>query len=137
MCVFFPKMKIASSVEGVFLVGPSGGKLRPWCGHCHKFLKSETAPHDCTPIDFAKVRGASKKSSEGRKRIRLTPKNKAILNKVFKAAALGEDLSKKMSKIHSLCQAKKPNIKAIKKAVTKAESKSVEKRANHLVKKFL
>lgn len=130
-------MKTPSSVAGIFLVGPAGGKLRPWCGHCHKFLKSETAPHDCTPIDFSKVRASAKKSTGGKRRIRLTPKNKATLEKVFKAAALGEDLAKKMSKVYSLCQAKKPNVKAIKRVLSKGDSKGVEKRSNRLVKKFL
>ena len=130
-------MKTPSSVEGVYLVGPAGGKLRPWCGHCHKFLKSETAPHDCTPVDLSKARGASKSSAGGKKRIRLTPKNREYLDKVFKAAAIGEGLSKKLAKVLSMCQAKRPNIKAIKKALMSLEAKSVEKRAAHLVKKFL
>lgn len=131
-------MKTPSSVEGIFLVGPAGGKLRPWCGHCHKFLKSETAPHDCTPVDFSKVRSSRKTSGAGKRRIRLTDKTRSILSKIFKAAAIGECLVKKVAKLQSLSKAKKPSIKTIKKVLSKIEGDhSAEKRAARLIKKFL
>lgn len=128
-------MKVPSSVPGIFLVGSSEGKMRPWCGHCHKFLKSETAAHDCTPVNFSQVRRAP---GGAKKRIRLTQKNRAMLEKIFQAAALGECLLKKTAKLQNLAKAKKPNMKAIKRNLAKMEGDaSAAKRAARLVKKFL
>lgn len=87
----FTMVKQASSTEGVFLVGPAGGPLRPWCGKCHKFLKSETAEHDCTPIDLRQVRRSKAASGGGKKRTpKLTPRKQEILKKVLDYAAVGK-----------------------------------------------
>lgn len=134
-------MKTPSSTPGVFLVGPSGGKLRPWCAHCHKFLKSETAAHDCTPVDFRAARAAgAAKASQGRRRIRLTEKNRALLSKVFEGAALGEYLLKVLSKVQKLSKQKTVSGKKIGKvlkAVKDGVPASAMKRGNSLKKRFL
>ena len=92
-------VKKESGTPGVYLVGPVG-KERPWCGKCHKFLKSETAVHDCTP---AHLSGGSHKgaSGGGRKRIRLTPKTRGALEKVFRSAAKEMTLGPKLAKLAS------------------------------------
>lgn len=134
-------MKTPSSTPGVFLVGPSGGKLRPWCAHCHKFLKSETAAHDCTPVDFRAARAAgAAKASQGRRRIRLTEKNRALLSKVFEGAALGEYLLKVLSKVQKLSKQKTVSGKKIGKALKGVKDgvpASAMKRGNSLKKRFL
>ena len=131
-------MKTPSSTPGIFLVGPSGGKLRPWCSHCHKFLKSETAPHDCTPVDFKAAR--AKSSGKGRRRIRLTEKNRALLSKVFEGAALGEHLLKVLAKVQKMSKQKTVSGKKIGKvlkAVKDGAPSSAIKRGNSLKKRFL
>lgn len=90
-------VKRESGTPGVYLVGPAG-KERPWCGKCHKFLKSETAAHDCTPAHLSG--GARTRSSPGsRRRIRLTPKTRAALEQVFRSAAKECVLKPKLKKI--------------------------------------
>ena len=134
----FLMVKQQSSVAGVYLVGPAGGKLRPWCGHCHKFLKSETAPHDCTPINLSSVRKT--KLKVGRRRIRLTDKNRVMLGKVFEAAALGEDVLKVLHKIKEYSKKKKINGKrlaTLASSLDKGLSKKGAKRASSLKKRFL
>lgn len=131
-------VKQQSSVSGVFLVGPAGGKLRPWCAHCHKFLKSETAPHDCTPINLSSVRKT--KSVGGRRRIRLTEKNRTLLSKVFDAAALGEDVLKLLHKIKKYSKNKKitgKRLSTLASSLDKGLSKKGSKRAASLKKRFL
>ena len=90
-------VKVASSTEGVFLVGPSNDKLRPWCGKCHKFLKSETAAHDCTPVDLRAVRqkGTSKKS----RRFRMTKTKQKVIMAMIKDAAYEHNAHKGLRKL--------------------------------------
>lgn len=130
-------VKQESSTPGVYLVGPSGGKLRPWCSHCHKFLKSETASHDCTPVNLSAHRGSS--SGKSRKRIRLTESNKALLNKVFEAAAYGEDALRVLKKLNKYSKRKSISGKRLANALKSANtlSKRGSKRAAHLKKRFL
>lgn len=131
-------VKQASSTPGVFLVGPSGGKLRPWCSHCHKFLKSETATHDCTPISLSAHRSSGPKGAK--RRIRLTDKTRATLKKVFQAAALGEEALKAISKIKAYSKHKTVSGKRLAKlasALDKGMSKAGAKRASRLEKRFL
>lgn len=130
-------VKIASSVPGVFLVGSAGGKMRPWCGSCHKFLKSETAPHDCTPMTVH--RGSRKSSFGGRRRIRLTPKTKAALTEIFRLAAREQVFKGNLS---SLAHAKSDKellkkAKHFQKKASAANSALVEKKVQKLVKRFL
>ena len=129
-------VKQESSTPGVYLVGPSGGKMRPWCGKCHKFLKSETAPHDCTP---SLVKGSHRPSSSGgkRRRIRLTDKTRALLSKVFEAAALGEGCLRIMDKLRKYSKNKQVSGSKIAKLVTSPATKSSIKRAASLKKRFL
>ena len=132
-------VKQESSVAGIYLVGPSGGKLRPWCGHCHKFLKSETAPHDCTPVNLSAAR-RSGGSSKGRRRIRLTEKTKNTLSRVFEAAAAGEEALKILSKIKKYSKQKKVSGKRLAKLAASMDrglSKRGIKRASSLKKRFL
>lgn len=131
-------VKQESSVAGVYLVGPSGGKLRPWCGKCHKFLKSENAAHDCTPVSLKGVRRPV--TGGKRKRIRLTDKNRALLSRVFDAAALGEDTLKLLSKIKAYSKKKKVSgarLAKLASSMDKGLSKKGSKRAASLKKKFL
>lgn len=130
-------VKQESSVAGIYLVGPSGGKLRPWCGHCHKFLKSETAPHDCTPVSRS---GIKRSSGKAKRRIRLTDKNRSILERVFDAAALGEDALKVINKIKQYSKQKKVSGKRLAKlaaAMDRGLSSKGSKRASRLKKRFL
>ena len=133
-------VKQESSVPGVYLVGPSGGKLRPWCGKCHKFLKSESAAHDCTPVNLKGVRRASSSAGGKKRRIRLTDKNRALLSKVFDAAALGEDTLKLFSNIKAYSKKKKVSgarLAKLASAMDKGLTKKGSKRAASLKKKFL
>ncbi len=132
-------MKTPSSTPGVFLVGPAGGKMRPWCAHCHKFLKSETAAHDCTPVNLSAARKSGSSSHGARKRIRLTPKTKATLNKVFEAAALAEDAMRVLNKLSKYGKKKSISGAKIAKIVKGASelSKRGNKRASSLKKRFL
>lgn len=131
-------VKQASSVEGVFLVGPAGGVLRPWCGKCHKFLKSENAAHDCTPVNLAAVR-RSGGAGKTKRRIRLTPKNKETLSKVFDAAALGEDAVRLIGKLAQYSKKKSVSGKKIAQLIKGMNglSKRGAKRSAHLKKRFL
>lgn len=132
---FIAMVKKESGTPGVFLVGPAG-KERPWCGKCHKFLKSETAAHDCSPPHLS---GSHKSSSgAGRKRIRLTPKTRDALEKVFKSAAKECVLSSKLKKL-----AMAGTDKAIMAAARALKRKMKDPKApagkkyNKLVKRFL
>lgn len=129
-------VKQESSTPGVYLVGPAGGNLRPWCGKCHKFLKSENAPHDCTPVNLSSHRG--KKTSNGkRKRIRLTDKTRAKLAKVFQAAVFGDAALRAFRKLKSIPTNKTVTGKRISKTLDKVMKKSDDKRLNRLIRKFL
>lgn len=132
-------MKTPSSTPGVFLVGSAGGKMIPWCGKCHKFLKSETAPHDCTPVDLRAARKKGQGSSKGRRHIRLTPKNKDVLNKVFEAAALAEDAMKAFNKLSKYAKRKTVSGAKIGRLIKDGTglSKRGTKRASSLKKRFL
>ncbi len=103
-------VKIASSVPGVYLVGPSEGKVRPWCGKCHKFLKSETADHDCTPVNLSAYRGKSSKP----RRFRMTKKKQAIILDLVKHAALEKGTHKCILSLSS-AKSDKALLKAAKK----------------------
>ena len=95
-------VKVASSTAGVFLVGPEGGKLRPWCGKCHKFLKSETAAHDCTPVDLKAVRAKQKAAgtaTKHRNSIKMTAKRQALLKKLVGYAASMKVLEKQQNRL--------------------------------------
>lgn len=130
-------VKQESSTPGVYLVGPSGGKLRPWCGHCHKFLKSENAAHDCTPVSPGR-RSSGPKGS--RRRIRLTDKNRALLKKVFNAAAIGEELLKTLSKLKKYTKRKSitgKRLSQLTSGMDRGLSKTGAKRVARLEKHFL
>ena len=104
-------VKIASSTECVYLVGPAEGKLRPWCGHCHKFLKSETAPHDCTPVNLQAARKSS--HSSGKKRNpKLTPKKIKILAQYLDFASIGKVMAPQMKRLQS-AKTKKAKVRAV------------------------
>lgn len=132
-------MKTPSSTPGIFLVGPAGGKMRPWCSHCHKFLKSETAAHDCTPVNLAAHRGSSGGAGKVRRRIRLTPKTKATLAKVFEAAALAEDAMRALNKLSKYAKKKSVSGSKLARLVKSGSglSKRGNKRASSLKKRFL
>lgn len=132
-------VKQESSTPGVYLVGPSGGKMRPWCGHCHKFLKSETAPHDCNPVNLSSARSAKGASKGAKRRIRLTDKNKALLSKVFEAAAFGEDAVRVMKKLSAYSKRKNVSGKRLARLIKDSGSlsKTGTKRAASLKKRFL
>lgn len=103
-------VKQESSVPGVYLVGPSGGKLRPWCGHCHKFLKSEDAAHDCTPVNLqAARRNASSGSGKRRRNPRLTPRKIQVLEYLAGDAAINRAMERYAKKIVA---AKTPKARA-------------------------
>lgn len=127
-------VKIESSVPGVYLVGPAG-KERPWCGKCHKFLKSETAAHDCTP---AHLSGGRKAVPGARRRIRLTPKTKSCLDKVFRSAAKEAVLSPALTKLaaSSTDKAILSAAKKLRRKMKDAASSGAKKYAK-LVKRFL
>lgn len=132
-------VKQATSTPDVYLVGPSGGKLRPWCGKCHKFLKSEGSAHDCTPVHLTHHSG-SRKSTGGKRRIRLTDKNKSMLSKIFDAAAVGEDALRLLYKIREYSKKPKVSGKRLAKLAAsfdKGLSKRGQKRASSLKKRFL
>lgn len=132
-------VKQESSTPGVYLVGPAGGKLRPWCGHCHKFLKSENAAHDCTPVSLSSVRRAKGSSGGAKRRIRLTDKNRALLGKVFDAAAFGEDVLRLVKKLTPYTKKKSISGKRLAKILkgSGSLSKTGTKRASSLKKRFL
>ena len=117
-------VKQPSSVEGVFLVGPAGGKLRPWCGKCHKFLKSETAVHDCTPVDFSKVRAKKGSGGTSKRNPRLTPKKIKILAAYLDYASVSKVMASQMKRLRNAKtkQAKLRAIESFNEAFDKAAS---------------
>ena len=127
-------VKIASSTPGVFLVGPAG-KERPWCGKCHKFLKSETAAHDCTPAHLSHRSGGSQTGA--RKRIRLSPKTKNSLDKVFRSAAREMALAHSLGKL-SQATKDKSILKAAKSLIKKMKDPKApaSKKYKQLTKRF-
>lgn len=129
-------VKTPTANPDVFLVGPVGRQI-PWCNKCHKFLKSENAPHDCRRPDLHSSR--SKSSTPGsKKRIRLTPKTRGALEDLFHAAA--RDLIMK-GVLQSLASAKgDKELLSKAKSFQKKSSKSaaeITKKYNKLVKRFL
>lgn len=129
-------VKTPSSVEGVFLVGPAGGKMRPWCGKCHKFLKSETADHDCTPIDFSKVRAAKKATGSKSKKFRMTKKRDAILKSLIQAGGIIRCIEGPLKTIQN---AKSPAeaTKAVKKLMkVLSNKKKITSKTSSLYNKF-
>lgn len=125
-------VKIPTSNPDVFLVGPAG-KEKPWCGKCHKFLKSEGAAHDCTMV---RPKGGSSRGS--RKRIRLTDNNKAKLSELFKGAARDAVVASKLATLRAASD-KKALLRAarsLQKAISKGKSR-VDKKYNSLCKRFL
>lgn len=134
-------VKEPSSVEGVFLVGPAGGKLRPWCGKCHKFLKSETADHDCTPVDFSKVRSMKKAGGASKRNPRLTPKKIKVLTVYLDYASVSKVMASQMKRLRNAKtkQAKLHAVEAFnqafdKAASTKAFAKAYNSMYHHFVK---
>lgn len=129
-------VKIPSNTPDVYLVGPSG-RERPWCGKCHKFLKSETAAHDCTPMHLGGGHRSSS-SSGGRKRIRLTPKTRANLEGIFRSAAKEMTLNKSLCSL-SRAVGDKAILHAAKKVLRamKSPKGTASKKYSHLVKRFL
>lgn len=132
---FIAMVKKESGTPGVYLVGPAG-KERPWCGKCHKFLKSETAPHDCSPPHLS---GSHKSSSAGgRKRIRLTPKTRDALEQIFKSASKECVLSSKLKKLAAATSDKAimAAARALKRKM-KDPKAPAGKKYSKLVKRFL
>lgn len=129
-------VKTPSSVDGIYLVGPAGGKMRPWCGKCHKFLKSETAAHDCTPIDFSKVRAAKKANGGKSKKFRMTKKRDVLLKKLIQAGGIVKSIENSLDKIE-----KASSPKALHKAVSGLKrslnnKKGIAAKTSSLYKKF-
>lgn len=125
-------VKIESSTPGVYLVGPAG-KERPWCGKCHKFLKSETAAHDC------RISRPSSSSRGGRKkRIRLTPKTITSLSNIFESAAREMVLNAQLKKLADARSSKQilGRAKSLVKKLSKGKS-AAEKKYHRLVKKYI
>lgn len=135
-------VKIASSTNGVFLVGPSEGKLRPWCGHCHKFLKSETAAHDCTPVNLQAARAQRKVAGtkKARKSIKLTEKRLNFLKKLANYAAsmrIVESVQRRLLKAKT-SKAKIAAVSAYAEAIKKSiASGSLQKLMNANYNKFV
>lgn len=126
-------VKIPTSNPDVFLVGPAG-KEKPWCGKCHKFLKSEGAAHDCTMV---RPRGGASKPGS-RKRIRLSPGNREKLQDAFRGAARDAVVEHKIAAIRKASD-KKALLRAAKglqKAISKGKGR-MEKKFNALCKRFL
>lgn len=133
-------VKVPSTVEGVYMVGPEGGKLRPWCGKCHKFLKSENASHDCTPVDLkaARHRAASLSKETKNRKFRMTKNRKKQLLGLIKDAAYERVLHKNLNSI-ARSKSDKAIIKAakeLKKALAEGEKKSLSETANKMYTKF-
>ena len=126
-------VKIASSTPGVYLVGPAG-KERPWCGKCHKFLKSETAAHDCS------ISRPSSSSSRGgrKKRIRLTPKTIASLSDIFESAAREMVLNAQLKKLADARSSQQivGRAKSLIKKLSKGKA-AAEKKYHRFVKKYI
>jgi hypothetical protein len=128
-------VKTPTANPDVFLVGPVGRQI-PWCNKCHKFLKSENAPHDCRRPDLHSSR--SKAVPGSKKRIRLTPKTRDALEEIFRAAA--RDMCMK-GVCQAIAQAKgDKEILHKAKSFQKKSSKSaadITKKYNKLIKRFL
>ena len=129
-------VKTASSVEGIYLVGPAGGKMRPWCGKCHKFLKSETADHDCAPVDFSKVRAAKKSGGSRPHKFRMTAKRDAMLKSLIQAGGIVKCIEGPLRQLQSAKSPAEMN-KALKKmAKALGNKKRIASKASSLYKKF-
>ena len=133
-------VKVASSTSGVFLVGPSNDKLRPWCGKCHKFLKSETAEHDCTPVNLAAVRRSKSSSTTKKRSPKLTEKKLKLLNKYLDYASVGKVMASQLKKLQSskTSKAKINAVDAYKNAFKKAvQSNSFNQAFSQMYKHFV